>query len=145
MDLQEFYKFANENPVAFLATVDGDQPHVRALMMDKADETGFYFSMGIEKPMYHQLCANPKVEVCFFHQGADFGQVKQMRVWGVMEEVHDPALLESAYQARVGLEQIAGKSIKPLMVVFRLKPAEGHFWTIMNAMREAETLVYVKW
>jgi uncharacterized pyridoxamine 5'-phosphate oxidase family protein len=44
MDLKECAQFAAERPVCSLGTIDGDQPRVRTLLMDHADETGFYFS-----------------------------------------------------------------------------------------------------
>jgi pyridoxamine 5'-phosphate oxidase len=44
MTIQDAIRFANENPVCFLATVEKDQPRVRALAFWYADETGFYFS-----------------------------------------------------------------------------------------------------
>ena len=41
--MNEFIQFANENPVCYLATAEGDQPRVRVLGFWFADETGFYF------------------------------------------------------------------------------------------------------
>jgi len=31
MEINEFIEFANANPVCYLATTDGDQPHVRGM------------------------------------------------------------------------------------------------------------------
>jgi uncharacterized pyridoxamine 5'-phosphate oxidase family protein len=42
-DYQDCIKFANENPVCYIATMDGDQPRVRGFLMWFADEKGFYF------------------------------------------------------------------------------------------------------
>ena len=33
MSIEEYVKFANENPMCYLATVEGDQPRVRAMGM----------------------------------------------------------------------------------------------------------------
>ncbi len=142
MGLQEYIQFANDNPLCFMATVDGDQPHVRTIRLEKADETGFYFTLVITKQMYRQVCNNPKVEFCFFNYAADFGQIKQMRVTGMLEEVHDPDLLEKAYQTRKGLEPMVGRPIKPILINFRVRTGEAHFWTMMNAMREETTLEF---
>ena len=49
MDFKDCIKFANETPVCYLATADGDQPRVRALGFWFADETGFYFQIGAVK------------------------------------------------------------------------------------------------
>ena len=136
MNLEDCIAFAVENPFCALATVDGDQPHVRTVMLDRADETGFYFTLGITKKVYKQLCTNPKVEVCFFNHAGDFGQIKQLRIFGTLEEVHDPAMLEKVYEPRKGLEPLAGKPIKPLLVIYRLSKGIAHSWTIMNAFQE---------
>lgn len=49
MDIKDCIKFANETPVCYLATVEGDQPRVRALGFWFADESGFYFQIGAMK------------------------------------------------------------------------------------------------
>ena len=76
MKFEECTKFANENPTAYVATVDEKgQPRVRALAMWYADKTGFYFQTGTVKEMVGQikrtrrwkfafLIINVKVELC---------------------------------------------------------------------------------
>jgi pyridoxamine 5'-phosphate oxidase len=39
MDFSDCIRFANENPVTYIATADGDQPRVRAFAMWFADMT----------------------------------------------------------------------------------------------------------
>ncbi len=67
MNFEDCIKLTSENPTAYVATLDGNQPRVRALLMWRADKTGFYFQSGTVKELYTQLKANPKVEVCFFN------------------------------------------------------------------------------
>ncbi len=62
MDFEEYVKFANEQRICPIATVEGDQPHVRTFGLWFADTTGFYFSTGKIKGVYRQLSMNPKVE-----------------------------------------------------------------------------------
>ena len=66
MELNEILKFVNDNPISFFATLDGDQPKVRALQLFSADKTGLYYSIDASKDVYKQLKVNSKVEVCFF-------------------------------------------------------------------------------
>jgi hypothetical protein len=40
MELDDYIKFANENPVSYFATADGDQPRVRGLLLWYAEKTG---------------------------------------------------------------------------------------------------------
>ena len=76
MDLKECISFARENPLCSLATAEDNQPHVRTVRLDQADDTGFYFTLGMTKKMYRQLCKNPRIELCFFHPDQDSSQVK---------------------------------------------------------------------
>ncbi len=38
MNFEDCIKLANENPTAYVATLDGNQPRVRALLMWRADK-----------------------------------------------------------------------------------------------------------
>lgn len=136
MDLQECLQFAKENPVCFIATADGDQPHVRTFVLEKADESGFYFTLVTTKKMYSQVCANPKAEICFFHADQDPSKTRQMRVTGMLEQVHEEELLEKAYAKRQWIEQQIGRPVKPLLAIFRLNTGSAFFWTFANALRE---------
>ena len=136
MDLQECIQFAKDNPVCFIATADGDQPHVRTFVLEKADASGFYFTLVTTKKMYKQVCANPKAEICFFHADPDSSKVRQMRVAGMLEQVNEPDILEKAYEKRQWIDQQIGRSVKPLLAIFRLNTGNAFFWTFANAGRE---------
>jgi uncharacterized pyridoxamine 5'-phosphate oxidase family protein len=136
MDFQDCVKFASEHPVCYLATLDGDQPRVRALLMLSADENGFTFTTLSPKKMSSQLKANPKTEVCFYNNPAELGNAKQMRVTGEVEFLVDEESLDKAYQTRAFLEPMAGRPLKPLVEVFRIPSGEAHFWTIPDVLKE---------
>ena len=135
MDFSDCVKFANENPVTYIATVDGDQPRVRAFAMWFADETGFYYHTGTPKAVWQQLTKNPKVELCFYAPG-DAGEM--MRVAGEIEVVEDPALKERLVRERSWLLQIVSGPADPKLAVFRVAHGEAYFWTMEYNMREAE-------
>lgn len=59
MNYLDCINFAKENPFCFLATMDGDQPRVRTILMVIADETGFYFETFPNKDMSMQMHTNP--------------------------------------------------------------------------------------
>lgn len=136
VDLQECIQFAKENPVCFVATAEGDQPRVRTFVLEQADDSGFYFTLVTTKKMYGQVCANPRVEICFYHPDQEFGRVKQMRISGMLEQVYDPVLLEKAFARRQWIEQQIGKPVKPLLAIFRLNTGNAFFWTFADAARE---------
>jgi pyridoxamine 5'-phosphate oxidase len=136
MNIQDCIQFASQNPVCFLATMDGSQPRVRTVLLVKADETGFYFDLLSPKHMVKQLQANPKAEVCFYNTASDLMQAKQMRVTGVMEIIKDDALTQKVATDRAFLDQLAGRPTAPLTMIFRLCHGEVHFWTMPDILKE---------
>ena len=83
MNFSECIRFANENPVAWVATSDGSQPRVRPLQMWFADPTGFYFQTRTIKDLYRELKKNPRVVIGFWKSGETGGTV--LRVAGQIE------------------------------------------------------------
>ena len=68
--MERVCKFLKDAGVYYLATVDGDQPRVRPFGTAHIFEGKLYIQTGKVKPTSHQLAANPKAEICAFHQGA---------------------------------------------------------------------------
>jgi pyridoxamine 5'-phosphate oxidase len=94
MDKKEILAFINKNPTAYMATVEGDKPHVRAMGTFRADENGIIFSMQSPKDVYKQLVKNPEVELCYYAEGV------QIRVSGRMEQITDVALKNGIIEKR---------------------------------------------
>ncbi|NQT71959.1 MAG: pyridoxamine 5'-phosphate oxidase family protein [Chloroflexi bacterium] len=138
MNFQECIDFANQNQTCWLATTDGDQPHVRGFMMWFADEAGFYFHTGASKSVCRQLKENPKIEVCFFAPDPQ-GAGKMMRVQGEVEFIDDIPFKTALLADRPWLKEIGtGMPDDPLLVVFRIARGEVHFWSMEYNMRESE-------
>ncbi len=137
MDYSECVKFASENPVTYIATVDGDQPRVRAFAMWFADKTGFYYHTGTPKSVCRQLKKNPKVELCFYAPGVQ-GAGKMMRVSGKVEFLEDKALEERLYRDRPWMKDLIKNAPKGTLAMFRVAHGEVYFWTMENNMREQE-------
>lgn len=131
MTLADCIKLANEVMVASVATVEGDQPHVRVFAMWFADETGFYFHSGTPKPTIRQLKANPKIEVCFYKPGPEQMPGTMLRVAGKAEFLNDRALNERLINERPFLRQmgISGPD-DPMIAVFRIARGECRYWTM---------------
>ncbi len=137
MDLSDCVKFATENPVTYLATMDGDQPRVRALGMWFADKTGFYYQSGTTKNIYGQLLKNPKVELCFCTPPG--AEMKMMRVTGKVEFLEDKALEDRMYRDRPFLKDIMKAAPKDARIVmFRIAHGEAWFWTMATNLKEKE-------
>ena len=140
MSFQEYVKFANENPVCYFATAEGDQPRVRALRMWFADDKGFHFQTQAVKALYKQLKNNRKVEVCFYRPDPNLSTGKAMRVAGEVEFIDDIALKARVLEDRPFLKEEYGvKSPEdPMLVVFQIHTGEAFFWTREYSMRESE-------
>lgn len=138
MNFQDCVQFANENPLCYVATVDGDQPHVRALLMWFADENGFYFGTMTSKRFWEQMEKNPKVELCFFNGAEDLMAAKMMRVTGSVELLRDEALNAKIVEERAFLEDLAGQPLGPVTEVFRVSSGKAVFWTMNDVLKERD-------
>ena len=67
--MERVVKFLKDAQTYYLATVDGDQPHVRPFGTAHVFEGKLYIQTGKVKPVSKQLMANPKAEICAFHGG----------------------------------------------------------------------------
>ncbi len=138
MDYRDCIQFANECRTVFVATMDGNQPRVRPLALQFADERGFYFQTEPMKNIYKQLRANGRVELCFLNtEGGGLGNV--MRVSGETEFVDDlelkaKLLQEQPFFKALGIE----KPDDPLFVLFRVRKGGAFFWTMADNMKESE-------
>lgn len=67
--MERVCEFLKKAGVYYLATVEGDQPRVRPFGTAHIFEGRLYIQTGKVKPVSKQLAANPKAELCAFHQG----------------------------------------------------------------------------
>ena len=65
-NLETVCRFLKEAGFYFLATVDGDQPHVRPFGTALVFEGRLYIQTGRKKNVSKQLARNGKVEICAF-------------------------------------------------------------------------------
>ena len=136
MSFTDCIKFANENPVCFIATMDGDQPRVRPIGLWYADEKGFYIQTQSVKAFAKQMEKNPKIEICFFAPQSDSDR-KVLRVYGKVKPVTDLEVLKKCIEERVFLKDMGiVKPDDPLLAVFHLYTGEAFFWTGADTMKE---------
>ena len=83
--IERVYQFLDEANTYYLATVEGDQPRVRAFGTVLLYDGKLYIQTGKIKPVSKQIAANPKVEICAFKGG------KWVRITGelVNDDNHD--------------------------------------------------------
>ena len=124
MTNEEIISFMKANPICYLATVEGDRPHVRPMGMYKVDETGILIQLSTVKGMYRELLQNPNVELCFNGSG------KMVRVSGVAEFIEDQGLKEEIVKARPFLKLLVDIHGWEVIKVFCLTNPLATVWTM---------------
>jgi uncharacterized pyridoxamine 5'-phosphate oxidase family protein len=127
MNKAEILAFLNANPTCYLATVEGNKPHVRAIGIVKADENGIIIETATFKDVYKQLSANPNVELCFFEPREGI----QVRVSGAVEAVDDIELKDEIIAQRPFLKQRVEEGGYEVMAVYRLK-GKAYVWSFQT-------------
>jgi uncharacterized pyridoxamine 5'-phosphate oxidase family protein len=140
MNINDCIEFANENKLCFLATIDKDQPRVRALGFWFADTTGFYFQTGSVKSFVEQLKTNPQTEVCFYKHSNMIGST--MRISGEVEFVDDLILKERVMNERPFLKSFGLAADSPRLIIFRIPHGQAHFWTMETNLLPKEIISF---
>ncbi|MEJ2705350.1 MAG: pyridoxamine 5'-phosphate oxidase family protein [Sedimentisphaerales bacterium] len=126
MTKKEVLEFVTKNPVCSLATIDGDQPRVRMIMLFRADENGIMFVTGRQKDLYAQLQSNPAVELCFFNP--DEG--RQVRIEGAVEMLDDLELKKQVVEKFTFLKPVVESRGYDVLICYRLKAKQATTWTM---------------
>ncbi len=126
MNRKEVFEFAAKNPVCSLATVEGNKPHVRMMMLFRSSENGIIFVTGKAKDLYKQLQDNQAVELCFFNQQ----QGQQLRVEGKVELLDDLDLKKQIVEAFTFLKPVVEQYGYDCLGCCRLKNGRATVWTM---------------
>lgn len=139
MTSDEIYALIQAHPVFHLATLDGDQPRVRAMLIYRADRGGIVFHTGKMRDVHRQLQAHPRTELCF----ADTARMIQVRISGDAELVEDHALKRqiAAHPTRAFLKPfIAAHGYEPL-AVYRVRDPVATIWTMAQNLAPKRSVV----
>ena len=110
--------FLNETGTFFLATADGDQPHLRPLGLHLEMDGKVLFGIGDFKAVYRQLTANPKCEIAALKPDGHW-----LRYTGTAVFEEDPKYAEAALEAMPRLRDIYNETTGNRMMVFHLEDA----------------------
>ena len=138
MNKTEIFEFLNANPVFHLATIEGNKPRVRGILLYYADENGIIFHTGKMRDLYKQLTENPDVEMSF-NNGSD-ENLMQIRVSGRVELVEDTELKKEIVQKREFLKPFVEQSGYEPLAVYRLKNGIASVWTMRTNLEPKEYL-----
>lgn len=121
--MREVYKFLKDAGIYFIATCEGDKPHVRIYSSVAIFEDRLYIATTNDKPSYRQMMANPKVEICIMKTDETW-----LRLEGTV--VKDPRveariqMLEENPELRAKFDENDGR-----FEVFYFKNATGNIHT----------------
>lgn len=128
MNKSEILGFLNANPAFHLATVEGNKPHVRGMLLYRADENGIIFHTGKMKDLHRQLTENPHAELCF--NNGNFENLIQIRVRGTVELVENLELKQEIVQKREFLKPWVDQMGYEFLAVYRMKNGVATIWTM---------------
>jgi pyridoxamine 5'-phosphate oxidase len=126
MDKKEVLSFISANPIFALATSENDTPHVRYMMVYRADAGGIVFHTGESKDLYRQLSRNPQVEMCFYNQK----DMVQIRVSGTADFVEDIDLKKQIVKDRPFLQRWVDDKGYDSLCVYRITGGKACAWTM---------------
>ncbi|MBN1804691.1 MAG: pyridoxamine 5'-phosphate oxidase family protein [Sedimentisphaerales bacterium] len=122
----EILEFINKNPLFSLATAQGNQPHVRIIMLYKADKDGIIFCTGRNKDVFEQLQSNPAVELCFYSPNDG----RQVRIEGDVEMLDDLELKMQIVEQFTFLKPWIESRGYEILIPFCLKNGKATVWTM---------------
>jgi uncharacterized pyridoxamine 5'-phosphate oxidase family protein len=105
-----------------LATVDGDQPHLRPVSPVRTEGFVVYIANLRAYGKTNQIALNPKVELCYLDAAHD-----QVRITGVAEILADPVLLELIWRDNPLLRRYLGQPDNPALIIYRVRPTRIRF------------------
>ncbi len=126
MTKEEVLEFVKKNPVFSLATIDGNQPRVRLIMLYRADENGIIFVTGKQKDLYKQLQANPAVEMCFYNHE----QGIQVRIEGAVKMLDDLELKKQVVEDFSFLKPWIESQGYEVLICYCLQNGKASTWSM---------------
>jgi len=126
MDKKAVLTFLSSNPIFALATSENSAPHVRFMMLYRADESGILFHTGESKDLHRQLTGNAQVEMCFYSQK----DMMQVRVTGTAELVEDIELKKQIVRDRPFLQKWVDAKGYDSLCVYRVEDGKACAWTM---------------
>lgn len=134
MTKEEILEFAERNPVFSLATMDGEKPRVRLIMLAMVEDGELIFTTGRDKDVSRQMTANPAVELCFY--SGDEGT--QVRIEGTAEEAKDDDLKKRILVKFDFLKPWIEAEGLDVLNTYRLKNAKATTWTMETNFQPKE-------
>lgn len=136
MNKSEILEFLNANPVFHLATIEGDKPRVRGMLLYRADENGIIFHTGKMRDLHRQLTQNPNVEMSFNNSSDE--NLIQVRVSGTVELIENIKLKKEIVEEREFLKPLVEQMGYDFLAVYRMKNGTASVWAMKTNLAPKE-------
>jgi uncharacterized pyridoxamine 5'-phosphate oxidase family protein len=120
MNKIEILGFMTTNPTHFLATTDGETPHVRPFGTYQANEKGIIYFTQTVKDVYKQIAEHPEIETCYYNEEIT------LRIRGRIKFIEDMALKKEIVANRDFLKPQIEKHGWDYLKVFTLENAKAY-------------------
>jgi pyridoxamine 5'-phosphate oxidase len=125
MTKEEILNLIKANRTSFMATVEGNKPHVRGMGIYDADENGIIIQTWTIKDIHQQILKNPDVELCFNDLKAGI----QVRVSGRAEIIDDLDFKKKVVEKRPFMKPTVDKKGWDVVALYRVK-GKATVWTM---------------
>lgn len=126
MTRKEILEFAEKNPIFSLATIDGDRPRVRLIMLAMVNEDGLVFTTGRDKAVNKQMTGNPAIEMCFYNAE----QGRQVRIEGTAKPLSSLKLKKQIVEKFTFLKPWVEKEGYEVLAPYCVENARATTWTM---------------
>jgi pyridoxamine 5'-phosphate oxidase len=126
MDKKDILSFISDNPIFALATSENNTPHVRFMMLYRADNSGLLFHTGESKDLHRQLGRSPMVEMCFYNPKEGI----QVRISGTAELVEDMELKKQVVKDRPFMKAWVDSKGYDVLCIYRVTEGKACVWTM---------------
>jgi len=136
MNKVQVFEFVSKNPVFALGTSRENTPHVRYMMLYRADENGLIFNTGENKDLHAQLQSNPQVELCFINPEKNM----QIRIGGTVEILEDLSLKKQVVEDFPFLKEWVDREGYDVLITYCLKNGRAIAWTMEEDFKPKESI-----
>jgi pyridoxamine 5'-phosphate oxidase len=134
MTKEQVFELIKNNPIFALATAEENRPHVRMILLFRADTNGVVFVTGENKDLNRQLSQNENVEMCFFSPKEN----RQIRIFGSVEQIEDLDYKKKVVKEFKFLKEWVDKEGYDVLVVYCLKHGKATTWTMATNFKPKE-------
>ncbi len=130
-NMEEVQNYLKECGTFFIATVDGDQPHVRAFGVSEIIDGRLYIMTGKVKDVYKQMTKNGRLEICALKPSGS----EWMRLSGILVNDETLTVKEEFLNRNEGLKSMY-KADDDNMAVLYITNATARFCSFAEPERQ---------